>query len=89
MTGEPLNGYIVTAPGLERLARTEAEALGLMISGEEPGGLEFRGSLLDVGRANLWLRIATRVLVRMTGFSVRALGELERKSAALEWGRWL
>ena len=84
-----LSGYIVTAPGLEPLVRTEAERLGLSLGDSEPGGIEFTGSLHDVGRANLWLRTATRVLVRVADFSVRALGELERKGTELDWKRWL
>jgi putative N6-adenine-specific DNA methylase len=84
-----LTGYIVTAPGLESLTRQEAERLGLAVTEVEPGGVGFTGSLREVGRANLWLRTATRVLVRLTDFSVRALGELERKSIAVEWARWL
>lgn len=79
----------MTAPGLEGLTRVEAERLGFTLGEMEPGGIEFTGSLRDVGRANLWLRTATRVLVRVAEFSVRALGELERKGAELEWKRWL
>jgi putative N6-adenine-specific DNA methylase len=86
---DPLTGYVVVAPGLETLTRAEVEGLNLRILSVEPGGIEFAGSLADVGRANLWLRTATRVLVRLTDFPVRALGELERKSIAVEWSRWL
>jgi putative N6-adenine-specific DNA methylase len=84
-----LHGYLVTAPGLEALTRQEAERLGLRCTETEPGGVGFEGSLSDVGRANLWLRIASRVLVRITTFPVRALGELERKSGLIDWKRWL
>ena len=89
MSAASLTGYIVTAPGLESFTRLEAEQLRLTIGQVEPGGIEFTGTLTDVGRANLWLRTATRVLVRLADFSVRALGELERKSLAVDWSRWL
>lgn len=84
-----LHGYLVTAPGLEELARQEAERLGLHCTETEPGGIGFEGTLSDVGKANLWLRLASRVLVRITTFPVRALGELERKSGLIDWQRWL
>lgn len=86
---EPLHGYLVTAPGLEDLTRREAEQLRLRCTASEAGGVSFEGSLLDVARANLWLRIASRVLVRVTAFPARALGELERKAGLVDWTRWL
>jgi putative N6-adenine-specific DNA methylase len=84
-----LDLYVVTTPGLEELTRAELEALGLRPTGSEPGGLSFEGSLDDLARANLWLRTASRVLGRITSFHARALGELERKAAAVPWRSWL
>jgi putative N6-adenine-specific DNA methylase len=84
-----LDLYVVTTPGLEALTRAELEALGVRPTGGEPGGISFQGSLDDVARANLWLRTASRVLVRITAFHARALGELERKAAAITWRAWL
>jgi putative N6-adenine-specific DNA methylase len=86
---ERLSLFAVTAPGLESLTGRELAQLGLLPSGTEPGGVAFQGSLIDVARANLWLRTATRVLVRLGSFHARALGELERKSAKLPWRDWL
>jgi putative N6-adenine-specific DNA methylase len=86
---ERLSLFAVTAPGLESLTGRELEQLGLPPSDTEPGGVAFQGSLIDVARANLWLRTATRVLVRLGSFHSRALGELERKSAELPWRDWL
>lgn len=84
-----LTGYLVTAPGLEALTRREAERLGLQCGVAEPGGIEFTGTLTDVARANLWLRTASRVLLRLTAFKVRALGELERKAGLVDWSPWV
>lgn len=84
-----LDLYVVTTPGLEELTRAELEALGLRPTGSEPGGISFEGSLDDLARANLWLRTASRVLGRITSFHARALGELERKAAAVPWRSWL
>jgi putative N6-adenine-specific DNA methylase len=81
--------YAVTAPGLEPLTARELERLGISPSATEPGGVTFAGSLAEVARANLWLRTASRVLVRLGSFHARALGELERKAARLSWGDWL
>jgi putative N6-adenine-specific DNA methylase len=84
-----LSLYAVTAPGLESLTAGELQQLDLAPTGVEVGGLPFEGSLQDVARANLWLRTASRVLVRLGAFHVRALGELERKAGHLPWRDWL
>jgi putative N6-adenine-specific DNA methylase len=63
--------------------------LGLTPGERETGGVVFDGGLVDLARANLWLRTASRVLVRVAAFHARALGELERKAAALAWREWL
>lgn len=42
-----------------------------------------------MARANLWLRTASRILVRVTSFRARALGELERKAVTVPWRAWL
>lgn len=81
--------YAVTAPGLEALTALELTELGLTASATEPGGVAFSGSLIDLGRANLRLRTASRILVRLGSFHARALGELERKAAELPWREWL
>lgn len=81
--------YAVTAPGLEALTAAELERLGLAPTALEPGGVSFAGTLVDVARANLHLRTASRILVRLGGFHVRALGELERKAGLLPWRDWL
>ena len=81
--------YAVTAPGLESLTAAELQRLGLEPTVVDPGGVSFQGTLTDVARANLWLRTASRILVRLGEFHVRALGELERKAGHLPWRDWL
>jgi putative N6-adenine-specific DNA methylase len=81
--------YAVTAPGLESITAAELTGLGITPSGIEPGGVSFTGSLMDLARANLWLRTASRVLLQLGTFHARALGELERKAALLPWTEWL
>lgn len=88
MTGR-LSLYAVTAPGLELHTAAELTHIGITPTETEPGGVAFEGTLDDVARANLWLRTASRVLVRLGSFNARALGELERKAIALPWRDWL
>ncbi len=96
--------FAVCAPGLEPFAALELDQLGLIGSHSpsqseniltergpqyESGGIEFHGSLHDVYRANLYLRTASRVLVRLGEFYAFAFPELRRKASRLLWEKYL
>ncbi len=84
----PLSLFAVTAPGLEPLAVAELQALGIAAR-EVEGGAAFSGTLHDVGRANLWLRTASRVVARIGEFHARSFAELERHARQQPWDRFL
>ncbi|MBC7788908.1 MAG: class I SAM-dependent RNA methyltransferase [Anaerolineae bacterium] len=84
----PLSLFAVTAPGLERLAVAELLELGIAAR-EVEGGAAFSGTLHDVGRANLWLRTASRVIARIGEFHARSFAELERHAKQQPWDRFL
>jgi putative N6-adenine-specific DNA methylase len=80
--------FAAVAPGLEPFALTEAMALGLPASAAEGGGgVEWRGNLASVLRANLGLRIASRVVVRLAQFEATSFAELEKQSRKIAWHR--
>jgi putative N6-adenine-specific DNA methylase len=96
--------FAVCTPGLEPFTALELGRLGLMGSHPpcrsenfltekespyEAGGIEFRGSLHSVYRANLYLRTASRVLVRLGEFYASAFPELRRKASRLLWENYL
>lgn len=81
--------FAVTAPGLEPLAAAELAALGLGPLERLPGGVAFRGRLEALYLANLWLRTAGRVLMRLKDFRVRTWDDLPRQAAAVPWEVWL
>jgi putative N6-adenine-specific DNA methylase len=87
--GMDLECFAVAAPGLESLVAGELRALGELQSvavGEaEPGGVSFRADRAGLYAANLHLRIASRVLVRIGAFHASAFHELERHAARLPW----
>lgn len=64
-------------------------AIDARVLDEEPGGVAFDASTEELYRANLHLRTASRVLVRLGHFHVRALGELERRARELAWERFV
>lgn len=76
--------FAAAAPGLEPLVRRELRALGIE-SRLVAGGAELRGDLRTLYAANLHLRTASRILVRLGRFPASAFHELERRSRKLAW----
>lgn len=89
-TGPPdlLSAFAITAPGLESLCARELAALGIPGT-VEPGGVAWTGSLESVATANLWLRTASRVIVRAAAFRARTFFELERHARQIPWSRFI
>jgi putative N6-adenine-specific DNA methylase len=81
--------YLVCAPGLETVLAAESRALGLRVRASEPGGVTIDGELADVVRANIGLRTASRVLVRVASFRATAFHELERSARRIAWDRFI
>jgi putative N6-adenine-specific DNA methylase len=94
--------FAVCSPGLEPFIAQELRELGLIATLSpsenilpasglqyESGGIEFQGSLLDLYRANLSLRSASRVLVRLGEFYASTFPELRRKAGRLSWETYL
>ena len=84
--------FITSAPGMEDITAREVDELGLARDGAArsiPGGVEFSGDLETVYRANLLLRTASRVLVRLSTFYATDFSELRTKASRLPWNRYL
>ncbi|MEP6989987.1 MAG: class I SAM-dependent RNA methyltransferase [bacterium] len=80
--------FAIVAPGLEPFALAEARALGLDAAAEE-GGVAWTGDARSLMMANVGLRIASRVVVRLGSFEARSFAELERHARRVEWARVL
>lgn len=90
MTRKTLNEYfVVTPPGFENLCVGELEDLQLAPGAPLPGGVPFRGSLRELYLANLWLRSASRILVRLGTVTARDFPTLFQRLALLPWGRFV
>jgi putative N6-adenine-specific DNA methylase len=81
------NWFAVCAPGLENLLAAELTELGLETLPVKPGlgGVGFSGKLEAGYLANLWLRSAGRVLLRLADFRVRTWDDLVRQAGAIAW----
>ena len=84
-----LDAFIITAPGIERITAIELEGLGIKAAEVERGGVLFRGSPEALYSANLRLRTATRIVVRIAEFHASSFAELERRARKIDWERWL
>lgn len=83
--------YAVVAPGLEALCARELAGLSdtIQLEASEKGGIAFSGRLEDLYRANLHLRTAGRILLRMAEFKSTNFRQLEKKTAQTAWERYL
>ncbi len=79
----------VCAPGVEPLLDAELAALGIRRRRVVRGGVEAVMRQRQLYAANLWLRTATRVLVRVETFGAGTFHELERNAALIDWQRWI
>lgn len=78
--------FLVATPGLENALCTEARELGFSNPRPVLGGVEISGDWSEVWRANLELRGAGRVLVRIDSFRVSHLAQLDKRARVVAWG---
>jgi 23S rRNA (guanine2445-N2)-methyltransferase / 23S rRNA (guanine2069-N7)-methyltransferase len=78
-----------SAVGLEAVVARELKALGYESKTLQTGRILFRGDETALCRANLWLRAADRVLVRLGAFEAKDFGQLFDQTYALPWEAWL
>src|SRR5262245_28849757 len=83
-----LSCFAITAPGLEQVARDELASIGIGGVAED-GGVSWSGDLASIARANLWSRVASRVIVRVATFHARTFFELERHARRIPWERFV
>lgn len=81
--------FATCAPGVEPVLHAEAKALKLAKLERQTGGVYFEGSLRDAWRANLWLRTAVRVLLRVRRFPCPDADTLYDEVREVDWSRWL
>lgn len=75
--------------GLEAVVAHEVKKLGYEDVTVENGKVTFKADETAICRANLWLRSADRVLVKMGSFKATTFEELFQQTKALPWPQWL
>lgn len=77
--------FLQGTPGLEGALADEARALGLADLRVVAGGVITSGDMAVAMRANLWLRGAGRVLIRVAEFRAPHLAQLDRRARGVDW----
>lgn len=87
MIGPVQSFFAVTSPGLENSCYRELSAIPGTIGHAEiiPGGVAFKGRLVDMYRTNLDLRTPTRILMRISRFKASNFRQLEKNLATVPW----
>ena len=78
-----------TAFGLETVVKRELLAMGFDDVRASEGRVQFAAKITDIPRANLWLRSADRVLVKLGAFEARTFDDLFEGVRALPWEDWI
>lgn len=75
--------------GLEMVVKQEVKALGFADLRVTDGKVAFAATLADIPRANMWLRCADRVLLKVGAFTAVTFDDLFEQTKALPWERWI
>lgn len=89
---ESMEKFELIAPchfGLEAVLKREITELGYRIVSVEDGRVTFEGDAEAVCRANIFLRTAERVLIKVGGFHAETFEELFQGTKALPWERYI
>ncbi len=82
---DPFEIFLSVNPGLEAALAQEAKDAGFAGITTETGGVSISGGWPEVWRANLTLRGAGRVLVRLAQFRAVHLAQLDKRARAVDW----
>lgn len=79
----------ICTPGFEPFCLAELKSLGIRAKQAAPGVLEFSANRRQLYSANVWLRTASRVVVRVAKFRATDFPHLESHAMTVDWKRWL
>ena len=83
------SAFAITAPGIAPVTAAELAALGIPHEPPTPDGVAFPADFRTIALSNLWLRTASRVIVRLGEFKAQGFADLEKGASRLPWDRIL
>jgi putative N6-adenine-specific DNA methylase len=83
--------FAATSPGFENMCLHELNGLALSRKSASivSGGVEFQGQLMDCYLANLYLRTASRILMRIETVYTTHFSQLQKKLSDISWELFL
>ncbi|MDD3712202.1 MAG: class I SAM-dependent RNA methyltransferase [Candidatus Izemoplasmatales bacterium] len=78
-----------TTFGLEAIVKRELMDLGFEITETENGKVTFKSDVRGIAKANLWLRCADRVLLKVAQFKAITFDELFEKTKKIDWSEFI
>jgi putative N6-adenine-specific DNA methylase len=82
------DAFVVCLPGVEPLLEEELAGLGVR-GRRRRGGIAAPMTTRQLYAANLHLRTATRIVVRVARFDARTFAALERELKTIDWSPWI
>ena len=89
--GKTRSFYVSTTPGMERLCFNELSSLGFSLKDAalEKGGIGLKTRTHECYIANLNLRTANRILMRIDAFGATNFRQLEKRAGGIPWELYL
>lgn len=84
--------YTLVSPcffGIEKMLATEIKNLGFEIEKTEDGRITYKTDEYGIARANMWLRCAERVNLKIAEFTARSFEELYDQTRSIDWSRFI
>lgn len=84
--------YTLVSPcffGMEKMLATEIKNLGFEIEKTEDGRITYKTDEYGIARANMWLRCAERVNLKIAEFTARSFEELYDQTRTIDWSRFI
>ena len=75
--------------GLEGIVKQEVQALGFDEIVVSDGRIQFNADVTEIPKANLWLRCADRVQLKISEFQAHTFDDLFEQTKALPWEDWI
>jgi len=84
-----LDAAAICTPGLESFLERELRELGIKAKSGAHGVVPFRATTRQLYAANVWLRTASRVLVRLATFRATDFAHLQMRASEIDWAPWI
>ena len=85
-------GYTLISPcffGMEKMLANEIKNLGFEIVKTEDGRVTYKTDEYGIAKANMWLRCAERVHLKIAEFEAKSFDELFEGTKRINWAKYI